>query len=58
MRETPQDKQLLDSINPEKREFVGKLIKTGAFVAPVVASFAMASLTPVEALASNTSQVP
>jgi len=44
---------LLDNVDPEKRKFIGKLIGTGAFVAPVVASFAMANLVPAEAQASN-----
>ena len=33
----PRDKSLLDHVDPEKREFIGKLIGTGAFVAPLVA---------------------
>ncbi len=32
---------VLDKIDPEKRQFIGKLIGTTAFVAPLVASFAM-----------------
>jgi len=44
---------LLDNVNPDKRQFIGKLIRTGAFVAPVVASFAMANLVPAEAQANN-----
>jgi hypothetical protein len=47
------DKPLLDNVDPDKRQFIGKLIGTGAFVAPVVASFAMANLVPAEAQASN-----
>lgn len=38
-------KPLLDRIDPEKRQFVGKLITTTAFVAPIVASFAMDSIS-------------
>ena len=47
------EKSLLDNVDPNKREFIGKLIGTSAFVAPVVASFAMANLVPAEAQASQ-----
>ena len=53
MSALPPENPLLENINPQKREFIGKLIRTGAFVAPVVASFAMANLVPAEAQASN-----
>ena len=36
---------VLSKIDPEKRQFIGKLIGTTAFVAPLVASFAMGNLT-------------
>ena len=46
---------VLSKIDPEKRQFIGKLIGTTAFVAPLVASFAMGSLTVSDALAANAS---
>jgi hypothetical protein len=46
---------VLTKIDPEKRQFIGKLIGTTAFVAPLVASFAMGSLTVSDALAANAS---
>ncbi len=36
---------VLSRIDPEKRQFIGKLIKTTAFVAPLVASFTMDSIS-------------
>lgn len=36
---------VLSKIDPEKRQFIGKLITTTAFVAPLVASFAMDSIS-------------
>lgn len=36
---------VLSKIDPEKRQFIGKLISTTAFVAPLVASFAMDSIS-------------
>jgi hypothetical protein len=44
---------LLDSVDPEKRQFIGKLIGTGAFVAPLVASFSMANIVNAEAAPLN-----
>jgi hypothetical protein len=44
---------VLSKIDPEKRQFIGKLIGTTAFVAPLVASFAMGNLTISDALAAN-----
>jgi len=44
---------VLSKIDPEKREFVGKLVRTTIFVAPVVASFSMGTLTTSDALAAN-----
>ena len=46
---------VLSKIDPEKRQFIGKLIGTTAFVAPLVASFAMGNLTVSDALAANAS---
>jgi len=46
---------LLDSVDPEKRQFIGKLIGTGAFVAPLVASFSMANIVNAEAAPLNSS---
>ena len=36
---------VLSKIDPDKRQFIGKLIKRTAFVAPLVASFAMDSIS-------------
>ena len=46
---------LLDSVDPDKRQFIGKLIGTGAFVAPLVASFSMANIVNAEATPINSS---
>ena len=50
------NKPVLSKIDPEKRQFVGKLIRTTAFVAPLVASFAMDSIN-TSAVAVITSNV-
>jgi hypothetical protein len=49
---------VLSKIDPEKREFIGKLIGTTAFVAPLVASFAMDSInvSAVAAITSNSTK--
>ena len=47
---------VLSKIDPEKRQFIGKLIGTTAFVAPLVASFAMDSIH-VSAVAVVTSNL-
>ena len=49
MRMSSRSECLLDHVDPEKREFIGKLIGTGAFVAPLVASFSMANMVNAEA---------
>jgi len=41
MANEPKVNPVLSKIDPEKRQFIGKLIGTTAFVAPLVASFAM-----------------
>jgi len=53
MPKSQPEKLLLDNVDPNKRDFISKLIGTSAFVAPVVASFAMANLVPAEAQANN-----
>jgi hypothetical protein len=50
------NKPVLSKIDPQKRQFVGKLIRTTAFVAPLVASFAMDSIN-TSAVAVITSNV-
>ena len=55
MSEPQPDKPLLDHVDPEKRQFIGKLIGTGAFVAPLVASFSMANIVNAEAQSVNSS---
>jgi len=49
------DESILDHVDPEKRQFIGKLIGTGAFVAPLVASFSMANIVNAEAQSINNS---
>jgi hypothetical protein len=44
---------ILNEVDPQKREFIGKLIGTTAFAAPVIASFAMTGLTVADAQAAN-----
>lgn len=53
------NKPVLSKIDPEKRQFVGKLIRTTAFVAPLVASFAMDSIntSAVAVITSNVTQM-
>ena len=56
MANDQESKPVLSKIDPEKRQFIGKLIGTTAFVAPLVASFAMDSIN-TSAVASITSNV-
>ena len=51
-----ENKPVLSKFDPEKRQFIGKLIGTTAFVAPLVASFAMDSIN-TSAVAATTSNV-
>ena len=55
MANDQENKPVLNKIDPEKRQFIGKLIGTTAFVAPLVASFAMDSIntSAVAAIGSN-----
>ena len=55
MSEAQPVESLLDNVDPEKRKFIGKLIGTGAFVAPLVASFSMANIVNAEAAPVNSS---
>jgi len=55
MSKPQQDKSLLDHVDPDKRQFIGKLIGTSAFVAPLVASFSMANIVNAEAQPINSS---
>jgi hypothetical protein len=50
-----ENKPVLSKIDPEKRQFIGKLVRTTAFVAPLVASFAMDSIntSAVATISSN-----
>jgi hypothetical protein len=45
--------QALKRIDAGKREFIGKLITTTVFAAPVVASFSMTALSNAEAQIAN-----
>jgi hypothetical protein len=56
MANDQENKPVLSKVDPEKRQFVGKLIRTTAFVAPLVASFAMDSIN-TSAVATTTSNV-
>jgi hypothetical protein len=56
MTNDQENKPVLSKIDPQKREFIGKLIGTTAFVAPLVASFAMDSIN-TSAVAVVTSNV-
>ena len=51
-----ENKPVLSKIDPEKRQFIGKLIRTTAFAAPLIASFAMDSIN-TSAVASITSNI-
>ncbi len=51
-----ENKPVLSKIDPEKRQFIGKMIRTTAFAAPLVASFAMDSIN-TSAMATITSNV-
>jgi len=51
-----ENEPVLSKVDPEKRQFIGKLIGTTAFVAPLVVSFAMDSIN-TRAVASTTSNV-
>jgi hypothetical protein len=55
MANDQENKPVLSKIDPEKRQFIGKLIGTTAFVAPLVASFATDSVntSAVAAITSN-----
>ena len=44
---------VLNRIDPNKRQFMSKLIGTTAFVAPLVASFTIENLTVASPLPSN-----
>jgi len=51
-----EDKPTLSKIDPQKRQFIAKLIGRTAFVAPLVVSFAMDSIN-TSAVASATSNM-
>jgi hypothetical protein len=40
---------VLKKVDADKREFIGKLIGTTAFAAPIIASFSMKGLTVADA---------
>ena len=46
---------VLDNVDPAKREFIGKLIGTSAFVAPLVASFSMSNVASAGPIIVNNS---
>ena len=41
---------ILDNVDPAKREFIGRLIGTSAFVAPLVASFSMSNVASAQSI--------
>jgi hypothetical protein len=51
---------ILEQVDPEKRDFLKKVLAGTAFVAPIVASFSMEGLSPNEAFAqsANATAVP
>jgi len=57
MSKPRRDESILEHVDPEKRQFIGKLIGTGAFVAPLVASFSMTNIVNAEAAPINGSFV-
>ena len=57
MADDQENKPVLSKIDPEKRQFIGKLIGTTVFVAPLVASFAMDSIS-TGAVAATNSNLP
>jgi hypothetical protein len=57
LSDNQENKPVLSKIDPEKRQFIGKLIGTTAFVAPLVASFAMDSIS-TSAVAATNSNLP
>ena len=44
---------VLENVDPAKREFIGKLISTSAFVAPLVASFSMSNVASAQSIINN-----
>jgi hypothetical protein len=48
-----QEKEILDRIDPVRRDIVKKFITGAAFAAPVIASFSMDGLTVSSALAQS-----
>jgi hypothetical protein len=51
-----ENKPVLSKVDPEKRQFIGKLIGTTAFVAPLVVSNAMDTIN-TSAVAGTSSNV-
>jgi hypothetical protein len=45
--------RILEQVDPEKRDFLKKVIVGTAFVVPIVASFSMEGLSPNEAFAQG-----
>ena len=56
MSKPRRDESILEHVDPEKRQFIGKLIGRTAFIAPLVVSFAMDSIN-TSAVATTTSNV-
>ena len=53
MAKDAQKNPILDSVDPAKREFIGRLVSTGAFVAPLVASFSMSNVASARPIINN-----
>ena len=53
MRSEKNREALLSKVNPQKRAFIGKLLRSAVFAAPVVASFNMENMSVAEAQLSN-----
>ena len=53
MRSEKNREALLSKIDPTKRAFIGKLLRTAVFATPVVASFAMDEMSVAGPIPSN-----
>jgi hypothetical protein len=53
MKKDEAAESVLNGVDPQKREFLGRLIRKTAFAAPVIASFAMTGLIVADTAAAN-----
>ncbi len=52
------EKQILENVDLERRAALRKLVRGVAYGVPVVASFAMSGLSPIEVAHAGSNQVP